>query len=337
MSRKRLVVLGAILVLVALPLLANILTSASATADCSGYTLTVSATDLVRENAPYTVNYSFNLTCQSSPVNGSITINFSDIDDNGNATVQATGSWPGAPLTTNCNVNGSATLTSSGSTQPIIINGSLSPTLSCGSTKPPPCTTVSNPSGFNGTPVASGDSIWFNSNVSVSGIPSTGATIFFTNSTIDLGGTTLPVPDGQIVFSPTATCASTVFDTGSNSWITTVPISGSDEIFLSGLSYPLTAPLAGGTKVTWDGSFTSTTPGITVNWKWGAAVYKTFSTDLNQLNVKPTHANACSINNSDHAGTPEAFKQFVTGGARGGGGSNFTGSWSGTVKVVPCS
>jgi len=46
--------------------------------------------------------------------------------------------------------------------------------------------------------------------------------------------------------------------------------------------------------------------------------------------VKPTHTNACLYNDSEHAGTPENKKQFVTGGARGGGGSNFTGSWSGT-------
>src|SRR5262249_42524658 len=162
-------------------------------------------------------------------------------------TVQATGSWPSAPLTTNCVVAGTATLTSSGSTVPIIINGQVSPMLSCGNTPPPPCTPVSNSSGFNGTPVASGDFIWFNSNVSVSGIPSSGATIFFTNSTIQLGANTLSVPNGQIVFSPAANCSSTVFDTGSNTWITTVPISGSDEIFLSGLSYMLTSPLSGGT------------------------------------------------------------------------------------------
>ena len=53
------------------------------------------------------------------------------------------------------------------------------------------------------------------------------------------------------------------------------------------------------------------------------------------LNLKPTHTNACNVNNGDHAGTPEAkaFQQCVTGGARGGGGSNFTGSWSGTVST----
>jgi len=56
------------------------------------------------------------------------------------------------------------------------------------------------------------------------------------------------------------------------------------------------------------------------------------------LNVKPTHQNACNVNNGDHAGTPEnpAYQQCVTGGATGGGGSNFTGSWSGTVSASPC-
>jgi hypothetical protein len=199
-----------------------------------------------------------------------------------------------------------------------------------------------NTSNFNGTPIPSGDSIWFNANFTAKGIPSTGATIFFQNSTIHYGITTLVVPNAQITFSPSATCATTTFNTATNTWITTVPISGSDEILLSGLSYKLTAPLAGGTNpVTWTGTFTNKTAGITVNWKWGAAVYTTFSTDYNLLNIKPTHSASCSYNNSDHAGTPEGadptsgqlFKSYVTGGARGGGGSNFTGSWSGTLSV----
>lgn len=197
-------------------------------------------------------------------------------------------------------------------------------------------------SNFNGTPIPSGDYIWFNANVTAKGIPSTGATIFFQNSTIHYGTTTLVVPNAQITFSPSTTCATTTFNTATNTWITTVPISGSDEILLSGLPYKLTDSLAGGTNpVTWTGTFTSKTAGITVNWKWGAAVYTTFSSDYNLLNIKPTHGASCSYNNSDHAGTPEGtdptsgqlFKSFVTGGARGGGGSNFTGSWSGTVSV----
>jgi hypothetical protein len=81
---------------------------------------------------------------------------------------------------------------------------------------------------------------------------------------------------------------------------------------------------------------------MTILWKWGAAVYARFSTDYNLLAIKPTHSSSCVYPNSDHAGTPEgvdpssgvAFKNFVIGGARGGGGSNWTGSWSGTVNVA---
>jgi hypothetical protein len=88
------------------------------------------------------------------------------------------------------------------------------------------------------------------------------------------------------------------------------------------------------------GIFSASVPGIHVQWQWGAAVYTCWPPApgvYNMLNVKPTHQNACIVNNGDHAGTPEnsAF-QCVTGGATGGGGSNFTGSWSGTVSTSPC-
>ena len=43
-------------------------------------------------------------------------------------------SWPSSPLTTNCTVTGKATLTSSGSTVTVVINGSSSATLTCGGT-----------------------------------------------------------------------------------------------------------------------------------------------------------------------------------------------------------
>ena len=60
-------------------------------------------------------------------------------------------------------------------------------------------------------------------------------------------------------------------------------------------------------------------------------VYTTFDTTYNELGVKPVDDNQASqYKNSDHAGTPENFKAYVIGGATGGGGSNFTGSYSGT-------
>lgn len=160
-------------------------------------------------------------------------------------------------------------------------------TLSCGQGTPPPCAaSSSNTSNFNGTPISGGNYIWFNANFTASGVPSSGATVSFTNSSIHFTADqdyNLAVPNAQITFSPSASCATTSFDS------------------------------------------------------------TTFTTDYNALSAKPTHSNSCSFNNSDHAGTPEGtdsssgrpFKAFVTGGARGGGGSNFTGSWSGTLSVSP--
>jgi hypothetical protein len=210
------------------------------------------------------------------------------------------------------------------------------------------CSPSSNISNFNGTPIEPDSVIWFNANFTASGIPSTGATISFTGSTITFTADqpyTVNVPNAQITFSPTAMCAVTSFDTASNTWITTVPLAGSDEIFLSGAAFPVPAGFSRvNGPVVWQGTFTSATAGISVGWKWGAAVYKVFTTDYNMLGVKPAHTNTCLYQNSDHAGTPEGvdpgsglpFKDCVTGGARGGGGANWTGSWSGTVGVSVC-
>lgn len=68
-----------------------------------------------------------------------------------------------------------------------------------------------------------------------------------------------------------------------------------------------------------------------MQWQWAAAVYTQFSTNLNSLGVKALHsADLDQYPNGDQAGTPENDKQFATGGARGGGGANATGSYSST-------
>ena len=207
-----------------------------------------------------------------------------------------------------------------------------------------------NKSNFNGTKINAGSYIWFNANFTASGIPSAGATIFLQNSEIQFTANNtnynLAVPNAQITFSPTATCTSTSFDTSNNTWITVTPLQGEDEVFLSGLAFPVPAGgLPGGINpVNWVGGFGSDTAGVTVHWKWGAAVYTTFTTNYSTLDIKPGHQTSCSYQNSDHAGTPEGidpvsgkpFKDFVIGGARGGGGSNWTGSWSSTDSVVAC-
>jgi hypothetical protein len=324
------------------PMSAQVLTSATATDGCScGSTrLKIIATGLT-VGTSYVINYSITVTpTPGAPIAISSAIDFTATAST--ETVKATvplGRFPVATLL----LSGTATITSSGSTASISF--ATNP-LTCPTTPPPPppCTVESSDSAnFNGTAIAGGTFIWFNANFTATGVPSTGTTVTFTNSTISFIANgvnhTLAVPDSSIKFSPSATCAVVSFDTVDHRWDITVPVSGSDEIFLSGLAFPVPAAgLPGGIQnVTWTGTFGTNTPGLSFQWKWGAAVYTSFSTAYNSLDIKPTHDNACSYNNSDHAGTPEnsTFQGSVVGGARGGGGSNFTGSWSGTVTSTP--
>ncbi len=191
-------------------------------------------------------------------------------------------------------------------------------------------------SNFNGTAIPAGRTIWFNSIVNVSGI-STETTVSFNGAsvTLDVGGTPVQfaLPSAVITFSGSATSASTVFVNGR--WQTTVPLAYGGNVFLTGAGVPVLQALPGGINpVTWTGQFSASQTGLTFQWKWAAAVYTTFTTDPNAVGVKPIDGSALNpYTNSHHAGTPENFTAAVVGGARGGGGSNFTGSYSGTASA----
>jgi hypothetical protein len=352
LSRRTLMLMVQVVVflgLAAKPAAANFITSANVNLTCTSYTINVTGGNLDTPNVSFSVSYTINVV-----MNGSSTFTISDsipVTPDASLNFNASVTKAVGPLSGSFSLTGTATLVDSAGKTYNTVDISFSPNpLVCQSSPPPPCETPSaNSSNFNGTPMSGGNFIWFNANFNASGIPSSGAVITFTNSTIQLGdtGQTLAVPNAQITFSPSASCASTTFDSITNTWMTTVPIGGSDEIFLDGLAYQLAAGFSGTIhgSVVWNGNFSRNVPGVTVQWKWGAAVYTNFTTDYNALNVKASHQNACGMNNSDHAGTPEGtdtstgrpFKGFVIGGARGGGGSNFTGSWSGTQSVKVCS
>jgi hypothetical protein len=208
---------------------------------------------------------------------------------------------------------------------------------------PPPCSVIGSiNSNFNGTAITGTGTnpgyLWFNSNFSVKGMTE-GKKVTLTNSKVSINGTWYNVPDAVITFTNTVSCATTSFD--GTKWVTSIPVAGSDEIFLSGLVLPLPNGLPGGAIVTWTGTFSTNQPGVCLQWKWGAAAYKPWpltggSPDYNAAQIKAAHQ-TCAYNNGDHAGTPEnaSVKKAVTGGARGGGGSNWTGSWSSTGSLCP--
>lgn len=196
----------------------------------------------------------------------------------------------------------------------------------CGSA----CTT-SISKGFNGTPIPAGSYLWFNSVVKATGLDGSPQILRFYDSTIsfEVDGTThvYPVPETTIEFAPTGSAAF-----AAPAWKVGVPVGYSGNAFLAGLVVPLPSGLPGGVgPVTWSGKFESTSTGATFQWKWAAAAYSTFSEDLDAVGAKPIDGSQSNpYHNSDHAGTPELYKDFVIGGATGGGGSNFTGSYSAT-------
>jgi sugar lactone lactonase YvrE len=192
-------------------------------------------------------------------------------------------------------------------------------------------------SNFNGTAISTGNYIWFNGVLKASGLGSTPVTIRFTGQTITSANFTLSVPDATVTFDPAATSATTTFN--GSKWVTRVPSRGlAGNTFLSGVGYPVPINLPGGIRnVSWSGTVAIDTSGVSLNWKWAAAVYRSFSSNYTALAVKPVDDNnASQYQNSDHAGTPENFKSHVIGGATGGGGSNYTGAYGGTANVRPC-
>jgi hypothetical protein len=196
---------------------------------------------------------------------------------------------------------------------------------------------------FNGTAINHGDYIWFTGVLTVKGMGSGPTTVWVSHASITFtanGQTyTVRVPSSAITFSSTTTVATTDYEQlnpkslgkGWNTQLQSSGLAGNDLMTAVRFVVPA-GGLPGGIKdVAFTATFTSFATGLTVNWQWAAGVYTSFDYDYNGLGVKPVDDNKASqYQNSDHAGTPENFKAFVIGGATGGGGSNYTGSYSAT-------
>ncbi|MGD9688612.1 MAG: hypothetical protein AB7K52_03385 [Phycisphaerales bacterium] len=188
-------------------------------------------------------------------------------------------------------------------------------------------------SNFNGTNIADTSFIWFNSHLTSVGGGTGQVVIRFRNQFVTLvvpstgHSLELPIPDAEVVVDPAVNPVSTIFDSVTNRWMTSVQSTGGTP-FLSGFAWDVPAgenPRAAN-PVQWRGEFSANQPGISISWQWSAAVYTQLSTDYNALGVTAIDG----MNGISQSGTPGEFRAFVIGGARGGGGSNFTGSNSGT-------
>jgi hypothetical protein len=235
--------------------------------------------------------------------------------------------------TLNAAFPGSANLASSGATADLIVTSAVLSQQSC------------IQSDFRNVGIPGGNTIWFNSIFKARDVSKQKFHIWFTNSTVqfrykdsgnNLVSANLAVPNAQIVIDPSATAASTTFDSVNNVWITTIPWDLDDNSFLTGMSWtvPTVGLPADVEPVTWCGTFSSDVANVDIGWRWAAAAYSSFGSGNNTLGVKPMdtdHDNQGT--NDDRAGTPENFKQFVIPGARGKGARNFTGSYTGSAQI----
>jgi hypothetical protein len=200
------------------------------------------------------------------------------------------------------------------------------------------CQTVANTRHFNHSPIARGSSIWFTSVFSAPDdnrpmqLTMTNSLITFTsgkthyriegpNMRLSLGGNR----EVRMGFSSLR-----------DHWRLEAPYGTAGNDLLNAMAYQLPNPLPGGiTNVTWSGKFYSRDQ-RRLDWRWGAAVYTRFERNYRKLDVKPIDDGRYPPHNSDRAGTPEAFKQYLTAGGTGDGGRDYTGLLGPKVAVMPC-
>ena len=185
---------------------------------------------------------------------------------------------------------------------------------------------------FNSTEVPAGRFIWFNSSFDPGslGTGTSTVTMSFTNTVITFTANSqqyvLNVPEARVRFDDLALSASTQFVNGI--WETVVPRGFTDYVFMTGLSYQVPINFPGSiSDVRWTTNVSIDRTNTSIEWRWSAAVYTTFAAHPG-IDVKPV--NGSTLNpypNSDKAGTPENFKTSLVDGARGDGGTNYTGSY----------
>jgi len=181
---------------------------------------------------------------------------------------------------------------------------------------------------FGTAPVA-----WVHAQFKPTGVPTaTTATVHFTGVSFVLNGISYPMPDGVVNFDPNAPSTSTTTFSGtpgtsSALWTTTINSHFiSDENFFVGAAIPVGPAIAGGGQATIRFTTKTDDTGLSFSWQWSAAVYTYWPSDWNQAMIQPYHGNG------QHADTPDntQVQKSLIQGPRGGGGSNFTGSWSAT-------
>jgi hypothetical protein len=198
------------------------------------------------------------------------------------------------------------------------------------------CARVSSSQNFNGTAISKGSWLLFSSVLSERG--TTGPfRVAMRQSfvTFSVGKThyTIEGPDMDLALDSGDTVRLS-FPAWGDHWRMSAPYGATGGDFLNSIGYQTRNHLPGNiTNVSWSAEFYGSSP---IKWRWGAAVYTRLPNRYGEFKTKPLTDPDYPPNNSDPAGTPEAFKQYVIGGGTGDGGKNYTGSMGPAVTVTPC-
>ena len=199
--------------------------------------------------------------------------------------------------------------------------------------------TTSSENDFNDQPIPAGRYIWFNSVISpdkLKKISENSVTFNVTNGKISFTASgkqyLLTVPDSRIRFDRSITTASTKFV--NNVWETVVPLEFKDDVFMSGLAYRVPVAFPGKIEgVKWTTDIAVSISDIKLEWKWAAAVYTTLGAHPS-LKLKPVSGKKENpYPNSNNAGTPENYTQYLVEGATGKGKDDYTGDYSKKEKA----
>lgn len=148
----------------------------------------------------------------------------------------------------------------------------------------------------------------------------------------------IPLPNAELTFSSSNGSTPTITYASGGYWDMDFPKTGTQNPFLTGVMYQVPAALNGmtisGSGASLSESFSTdyTAGAVSLNWQWAMAQY-TQTAAPNALGVT---ASDTQINSQSYkSGTPYSLISYIVAGGTGGGGSNYTGSNSGTLSVTP--
>ena len=209
-----------------------------------------------------------------------------------------------------------------------------------------PCTpTITNSWNSQGPPEHHGLLIWFSGDVKAENVPADGTLIDFTQGHISFtaGGIyhRLVLPNARVTFSSSASCTSTIYDSSTDTWVTTTPLR-SGAIFVTGLAWPVPfgSESSVATHVNFRGTYRSRVNpfGLPIRMRWSATPYSSIPTEQHAHEITPASCrqkfdgNSVGAPSVSQASSP--WKLVLVGG--GASELNFIGSWTSSLDAVIC-